>query len=94
MEEVLQRYAEKISSSVGGGILHNIAMSVINECCNSQDILRYGYFPPKKLGMLMNSDGREPENLLVWPKIGWSTDMDAAIYADIMGVKTVINLKC
>ena len=86
---------EKISSTVGGEeSLHSIAMSVTQ----TNAAVLQGYlgdmdiFLPKHWGMHMNFNGRKPKTLLSGGlKIGWSTDMDAAIYADILNVKNGIQ---
>ncbi|HOF79311.1 MAG TPA: hypothetical protein PLA45_03115, partial [Candidatus Dojkabacteria bacterium] len=88
---------EKISSSVGGEeSLHNIAMSVTQ----TNAAILQGYledmdiFLPKKLGDAYEFLMEENQKTLLSGglKIGWSTDMDAAIYADILGVKTVYKI--
>jgi len=88
---------EKISGSVGGEeSLHNIAMSVTQ----TNAAVLQGYlgdmdiFLPKTLGYAYEFLMEENQKTLVSGglKIGWSTDMDAAIYADILDVKTVYKV--
>ena len=88
---------EKISSSIGGEeSLHNIAMSVTQ----TNAAVLQGYlgdmdiFLPKTLGDAYEFLMEENQKTLLSGglKIGWSTDMDAAVYADILGVKTVYKI--
>lgn len=80
---------EKIAPSVGGEeYLHSIGMSVTNTNANlvrayigDEDI-----YIPKKLGdayEFLMSDGRK-RMIAGGLKVGWSTDMDAALFADIL----------
>lgn len=88
---------EKIADSVGGEeSLHNIAMSVTQ----TNAAVLQGYlddmdiFLPKKLGDAYEFLMEENQKTLLSGglKIGWSTDMDAAIYADILEVKIVYKV--
>ena len=88
---------EKIAGSVGGEeSLHNIAMSVTQ----TNAAVLQGYlddmdiFLPKKLGDAYEFLMEENQKTLLSGglKIGWSTDMDAAIYADILEVKIVYKI--
>ena len=88
---------EKIAGSVGGEeSLHNIAMSVTQ----TNAAVLQGYlddmdiFLPKKLGDAYEFLMEESQKTLLSGglKIGWSTDMDAAIYADILDVKTIFKI--
>jgi len=88
---------KRISGSVGGEeSLHNIAMSVTQ----TNAAVLQGYlgdmdiFLPKTLGNAYEFLMEESQKTLLSGglKIGWSTDMDAALYADILNVKTVYKI--
>jgi len=88
---------KKISDSIGGEeSLHNIAMSVTQ----TNAAVLQGYlgdmdiFLPKTLGDAYEFLMEENQKTLLSGglKIGWSTDMDAAVYADILGIRTVYKI--
>ncbi len=84
----------KIAGSVGGKeYLHGIGMSVTNTNAN---ILK-GYmqdpdiYIPQKLGDAYESLLEKGRRTIISGglKVGWSTDMDAALFADILGEKKI-----
>lgn len=88
---------EKIAGSVGGeDYLHSIGMSVTNTNAN---ILR-GYiedpdiYIPQRIGdayeILIAEDGKTVVSGGL--KVGWSTDMDAALFADILGEEKIYKV--
>lgn len=88
---------ERIAGSIGGQeYLHNIAMSVTQ----TNAALLQGYFDdptiflPKRLGDAYEFLQEKGQKTLISGglKVGWSTDMDAAVFADIMDVNTVYKL--
>jgi uridylate kinase len=88
---------KRISDRIGGeGYLHNIAMSVTQT--NAALIQAYLEDPdiylPKKLGdayeFLMGDDSRYMVSGGL--KVGWSTDMDAAVFTDILDVDYVYKI--
>jgi uridylate kinase len=81
---------EKIASSVGGEeYLHSIGMSVTHT--NANVLKAYiedpNIYVPKKLGDVYELLMDEERKTIVCGglKVGWSTDMDAALFADILG---------
>ena len=88
---------KKISTSVGGEeYLHNIGMSVTQT--NAAVIQGYiedpSIYVPKKLGDAYEFLWEEGKRTILSGglKVGWSTDMDAAVFADILGVDRVYKI--
>ena len=88
---------EKIADSIGGEeYLHNIGMSVtqtnasvLQGFIGDEDI-----YIPKKLGDAYEYLWQDEQSIIVSGglKVGWSTDMDAAIFADILDVEMIYKL--
>ncbi|HOV34788.1 MAG TPA: hypothetical protein PLS56_02230 [Candidatus Dojkabacteria bacterium] len=88
---------ERISSEISGqNDLHNISMSITQ---TSAELVRayigdQNIFVPKKLGdayeYLMENDNSSVVSGGL--KIGWSTDMDSAVFADIIGVDRIYKI--
>ena len=81
---------EKIASSIGGEeYLHSIGMSVTHTNANllKAYIEDPNIFVPQKLGEAYELLIDEERKTIVCGglKVGWSTDMDAAVFADILG---------
>ena len=88
---------KKISGSIGGEeYLHNIAMSVTQT--NAAMIQGYledsDTYIPKRLGDAYEYLSEEGKKTLISGglKVGWSTDMDAAAYADMVDVNIVYKI--
>jgi len=88
---------KKISTSVGGEeYLHNIGMSVTQT--NAAIIQGYiedpNIYLPKRLGDAYEFLWEEGKKTILSGglKVGWSTDMDAAVFADILGVDKVYKI--
>ena len=88
---------KKIANSVGGeDYLHNIGMSVTQ----TNATILHGYiedpniYLPKKLGDAYEYLWEEGKKIIISGglKVGWSTDMDAALFADILNLKKVLKL--
>jgi uridylate kinase len=88
---------KKISTSVGGEeYLHNIGMSVTQ----TNAAVVHGYiedpniFVPQKLGDAYEFLWEEGKKVIITGglKVGWSTDMDAAVFADILNVDRVYKI--
>lgn len=87
----------RVGNNIQQGInIHNIAMSVTQ----TNALVVYGYlndtqiFVPKKLGdayEYLLTDGSQ-SLISGGLKVGWSTDMDAAIFADIIDTDRVIKI--
>lgn len=88
---------KKIAGAIGGEeYLHNIAMSVTQT--NAAMIQGYIEDPisyiPKRLGDAYEYLSDEGKKTLIsgGMKVGWSTDMDAAIYADMVDIDSVLKI--
>jgi len=88
---------EKVVDSIGGEQdLHSIAMSltqtnatILTSYLEDKDI-----FVPKRLGDAYEYLHSEGSKYMVSGglKVGWSTDMDAAVFADILGIDRVYKI--
>lgn len=81
---------EKIAGSIGGEeYLHNIGMSVTHTNANllKAYIEDSNIYVPQKLGEAYELLMDEERKTIVCGglKVGWSTDMDAALFADVLG---------
>lgn len=88
---------EKISENIGGNYnLHNIAMSLTQT--NATLLASYledkDIYIPKKLGDAYEYLNSPDVKYMISGglKIGWSTDMDAAVFADVLGVDRVYKV--
>jgi predicted uridylate kinase len=88
---------QKIATSVGGEeYLHNIGMSVTH----TNAAILQGYiedpniYVPKKLGDAYEFLWEDSKRVIISGglKVGWSTDMDSAVFADVLGIKKVLKL--
>jgi uridylate kinase len=88
---------EKIAGSIGGeDNIHDISMSITQT--NASILAAYlddkEIFVPKKLGdayeFLLSDDGKYMVSGGL--KIGWSTDMDAAVFADVLDTGRVYKI--
>lgn len=88
--EMGEKVSESIKREEG---IHSVAMSVTQT--NAEIIASYiggsDIFVPKRLGEALEYLHSDQKGLMVSGglKIGWSTDMDAAIFADTLGVDKV-----
>lgn len=88
---------KKIAGSIGGEeYLHNIAMSVTQtNAAMLQGFLEDSeIYIPKRLGDAYEFLNEEKNKTLISGglKIGWSTDMDAAAYADMLDINIVYKI--
>lgn len=88
---------KRIAGSIGGEeYLHNIAMSVTQT--NAAMLQGYlndsGTYIPKRLGDAYEFLVEEKNRTLISGglKVGWSTDMDAAIFADMLDINIVYKI--
>lgn len=95
--ELSRDLQKKIAGSIGGeGYLHNIAMSVTQ----TNAAMLQGYledsqaYIPKRLGDAYEFLNEEKNKTLISGglKVGWSTDMDAAAYADMLDIDRVYKI--
>lgn len=95
--ELSRAIQKKVSGSIlDQEYLHNIAMSVTQ----TNAAILQGYledpnsYIPKRIGDAYEFLGEDKNKTLISGglKIGWSTDMDAAIFADMLDVDTVYKI--